>query len=151
MKIRGFELVSEYLSENIELPQRKTHLSAGYDICAAKDTVLLNNKVTIVPTGLKAYMLDDEYLAVHIRSGLSIKNSLSLVNSQGIIDCDYYNNQDNEGHIMIAFLNSSDKDFVIKKGDRIAQGIFCKYLLTDDDSTTTKQLRLGGFGSTKGF
>ena len=148
IRFRGFEIVSAYVDKQINLPQRKTNLSAGYDIEAAEDKVLWANAVTIVSTGLKAYMLDDEYLGIHIRSGLSIKNGLSLVNSQGIIDADYYNNSDNEGHIMIAFFNHSEKHYNIQKGERIAQGIFYKYLLVDDDAQNAKQLRQGGFGST---
>ena len=148
MKIRGFEIINCYKDKEITLPARKTSFSAGYDIEAAEDTLLKSNCVSIVHSGLKAYMQKDEYLGIHIRSGLSIKNALSLVNSQGIIDSDYYNNTDNEGHIMIAFYNSSDRDIMIKKGDRIAQGIFYKYLLVDDDDKAIKKERKGGFGST---
>lgn len=148
MKTRGFEVVSSFDKKEINIPQRKTNLSAGYDIEAAQDAILPAGKVAIVPTGLKAYMQADEYLGIHIRSGLSIKNALSLVNGQGIIDADYYNNEDNEGHIMVAFLNHSQQDIKVKKGERIAQGIFYKYLLADHDDEADKQIRKGGFGST---
>ncbi len=151
MKERGFEVVTVYLEKEIALPERKTALSAGYDLASAEDCLVKAGAVTIVTTGLKAYMQKDEYLGIHIRSGLSIKNSLSLINGQGIIDADYYNNKDNEGHIMIAFYNHADQDFQIKKGDRIAQGIFYKYLTTDSDAASKKTERTGGFGSTKGF
>ncbi len=151
MKTRGFEVVSNYLDKAIKLPERKTTLSAGYDISAAQDAVLKSAQVTIIPTGLKVYMLPDEYLGIHIRSGLSIKNAVSLINGQGIIDADYYDNPDNEGHIMIALYNHSDRDLSIKQGDRIAQGIFYKYLLADNDGASNKQSRQGGLGSTKGF
>lgn len=151
MKIRGFEVIAKYNDSQINIPQRKTTLSAGYDMEAAEDASLLPHKVTIIPTGLKAYMQDDEYLGIHIRSGFSIKNMLSLINSQGVIDADYYNNADNEGHIMIAVYNHSDKEIQVKKGDRIAQGIFYKYLITDNDSENEKFLRSGGFGSTERY
>lgn len=151
MKIRGFEVIKEYHGNDINLPQRKTISSAGYDIEAAKDMDLLPHKVTIVPTGLKAYMQDDEYLGIHIRSGFSIKNALSLINGQGIIDADYYDNRENEGHIMIAIYNHSESLVNIKKGDRIAQGIFYKYLTTDCDEENEKNIRSGGLGSTQGF
>jgi len=105
MKARGFNIIADYKDSAISLPLRKTQYSAGYDISAAEDVILLPNAVTIIPTGLKAYMGNDEYLGIHIRSGLSIKNKLSLINGQGIIDADYYNNSDNEGHIMIAIYN----------------------------------------------
>lgn len=146
MQIRGFEIVSEYKNSSINLPQRKTKLSAGYDIEAAAAVIMPPGRVVVVPTGLKAYMQPDEYLGIHIRSGLAVKNQLSLINSQGIIDADYYNNNDNEGHIMIAMINYGDMSFTIEKGMRIAQGIFYKYLTVDDDCAVDS--RTGGFGST---
>ena len=72
---RGFESVSKYKDAGIELPVRKTAASAGYDLQAAEDVILLPHAVTIVPTGLKAYMQQDEYLGLHVRSGFSIKNN----------------------------------------------------------------------------
>lgn len=87
-----------------------------------------------------------EYLAIHIRSGISIRNSLLLINGTGIIDSDYYNNEDNEGHIIIAVYNAGAEPFVIHKGERIAQGIFSHYLLVAEDEATG--VRTGGIGST---
>ena len=104
--------------------------------------------MALIPTGLKAYMQPDEYLAIHIRSSLAVKQRLVLANSQGIIDADYYNNADNEGHILIALLNGGSQDVAVSAGMRIAQGIFCKYLLTDRDELTGKEERTGGIGST---
>ena len=91
-------------------------------------------------------MQADEYLGIHIRSGLAFKNALSLINSQGIIDSDYYNNSGNEGHIMIAVYNHGDEPVSVAKGDRVAQGIFYHYLLTDNDAAAAS--RSGGMGST---
>lgn len=146
MKCRGFEVISQYKNQNIRIPVRKTQQSAGYDIESAEDIDLLPGKVTIVKTGLKAYMQPDEYLALHVRSGISIKHGILLINSTGIIDADYYNNEDNEGHIMAALFNTGKASFSVKKGDRIVQGIFCRYLTADDDSAEGK--RSGGIGST---
>lgn len=148
MKVRGFEIITAYKNSTISLPLRKTEYSAGYDIASAADVILLPGTVTIIPTGLKAYMGKDEFLGIHIRSGLSIKNKVSLINGQGIIDADYYNNEDNEGHLMIAIYNHNDKEVLISKGMRIAQGIFYKYLLTDCDENNSFATRSGGFGST---
>lgn len=145
---RGFEIVSVYQMAEITLPQRKTRLSAGYDIAAAEDVVLVPQKVTLVPTGLKAYMENDEYLGIHVRSGLAVKNNITLINAQGIIDADYYNNEGNEGHIMIALFNHGSENVAIAKGTRIAQGIFYKYLLADQDNYETAGTRKGGLGST---
>lgn len=147
MRIRGFERISSYINSNIQLPERKTAASAGYDIAAAEDVSLPPQQVTLIPTGIKAYMQPDEYLGIHIRSGLAVKYNLSLVNSQGIIDADYYNNPDNEGHILIAVLNHGSNKIDIAQGTRVAQGIFYKYLLTDIDQAAAN-LRKGGFGST---
>ena len=146
MDIRGFEVVSAFEEQNINLPTRKTTESAGYDIECAEAVTLEPNQVVLVPTGLKAFMAYDEYLAIHIRSSMAIKRKLALVNSTGIIDSDYYNNEDNEGHIMIALLNFGNEPVTHEKGERVAQGIFSKYLITTDDDATG--VRTGGFGST---
>lgn len=143
---RGFEIVSTWKNAGISLPRRKTAMSAGYDIESAVETEVLPGEIKVIPTGLKAYMESDEYLAVYIRSSMAVKHGIMLANSTGIIDADYYGNEDNEGHIMCALYNSSRKAFHIFKGDRIAQGLFMKYLLTDDDHTEGN--RIGGMGST---
>lgn len=103
-------------------------------------------KSTLVPTGLKAYMQEDEYLQIVNRSSNPLKRFLSLPNSIGIIDQDYYNNKQNEGHIYVQLINYGLKDFTIEKGDRIAQGIFTKFLKTDGDEGGLSE-RTGGFGS----
>lgn len=146
MRTRGFEPVTAYKDAGLPLPERKTAASAGYDIVAAADTVLAPGAVTLVPTGLKAYMQLDEYLGIHIRSGLAVKHALSLVNGQGVIDADYYDNPGNEGHILIAVINHGPAPVTVSRGERIAQGIFYKYLRADGDQVT--EGRGGGFGST---
>ena len=99
---RGFEVVSEFKDKNIVLPRRQTQFSAGYDIAAAKNIIIQAEKLALIPTGIKAYMEIDEYLGIHIRSSMAVKQQVMLANSQGIIDSDYYNNHGNEGHIFIA-------------------------------------------------
>ena len=96
MRQRGFEVVSAYADKGIRLPQRKTAGSAGYDMEAAEAVILEPHRVTVIPTGLKAYMPADEYLGIHVRSGFSIRQMVSCVNDEGIIDADYYDNDDNE-------------------------------------------------------
>lgn len=144
--MRKFERCKGF--EDVNLPVRKTSLSAGYDFESAEDAFLEPGKVTIIKTGIKAYMESDEYLCMAIRSGLSIKNALSLINGVGVIDADYVDNADNEGNICIPIINLGDKPFVIKKGNRIAQGIFHKFQKTDNDETSDKHIRVGGTGST---
>ena len=146
MDIRGFEVVTAYENQGVQLPKRKTTESAGYDIECAEAVTIAPGEMKLVPTGLKAFMNYDEYLAIHIRSGMAVKRRLMLVNSTGIIDSDYYNNEDNEGHILIALVNMGTEPVSLDKGERVAQGIFSKYLITNDDNATG--IRTGGIGST---
>lgn len=141
---RGFEKVSGY--EYVNPPKRKTKQSAGYDIESAVNVVINPGETKLIPTGIKAYMDENEWLGIYIRSSLAIKYGLILANSVAVIDSDYYNNQDNEGHILIALRNTSKAVYKIRKGDRIAQGIFHQYYRVDGDKTDGS--RIGGFGST---
>lgn len=145
-KVRGFELVSHITDETL-LPQRATKNAAGYDLKAAETVGIEPGQIKLVPTGVKAYMQPDEVLHLYDRSSNAKKQGVVLVNSVGIIDADYYNNPDNEGQIFVQFMNIDKEPVVIKAGERIAQGVFNKFLLTDDDAPTA-QLREGGFGST---
>ena len=144
--MRGFKVVKGFENSSIILPKRQTKNSAGYDFYVASDTVIKARSIALIPTGVKAYMEVDEVLKIYVRSSMPMKKGLTLANNVGIIDSDYFENPDNDGHIMIQVLNFSDNDILVKKNDRIAQGIFLKYLLTDDD--TTNEERKGGFGST---
>ena len=148
MKIRGFEKVAKYADVDFLMPERKTELSAGYDFCLPGEVTLEPGKLQLVPTGVKAYMQAGEWLGMHIRSSMAVKKRLMLVNNVGIIDADYYNNADNEGHIMLALLNMGTEPVVLPKGERVAQGIFYNYLTADGDEKVTKAVRGGGFGST---
>jgi dUTP pyrophosphatase len=146
MKIRGFEVAKGFEGDNIKLPKRSTARSAGYDLEASEETIIKANDITIVNTGLKAYMLEDEVLELYIRSSYGIKHNLTLANQVGIIDSDYYNNPSNDGHIMVAIRSFRDNDMIINKGERIAQGVFLKYLSVDNDIPSSKE-RIGGIGS----
>jgi dUTP pyrophosphatase len=130
----------------VALPMRKTAQSAGYDLAAAADTVVEPGRVALVPTGLKAYMAPDEVLLLYIRSSLAVKRGLMLANGVGVVDADYADNPDNEGHIMVAVANIGREPVTLKQGERIAQGIFTRYLTVENDEATGD--RTGGFGST---
>jgi dUTP pyrophosphatase len=149
-KVRGFEIAKGFEEKGINLPVRKTKYSAGYDIEAAEDCIVPAFKPgiapTLVKTGLKSYMGEGEYLMLCNRSSNPKKKGLVLANGVGIVDADYYENPDNDGHIMFAFFNIKDEDIEIKKGDAIGQGIFQKYYSVDNDNAQGE--RLGGFGST---
>ena len=150
MRKRGFEVVKGYEDKGINLPVRKTKHSAAYDIEAAEEVVLPSfkqgMKPILIPTGLKAYMQSDEVLLIVPRSSGPKKQGISFPHNVGVIDSDYYNNSDNEGHIFVQCINLKDEDVVIKKGESVAQAIFQKYLTVDDDNAEGK--RTGGFGST---
>ena len=173
---RGFEIVSKYTEQALNLPYRSTTNAAGYDFEASKDFILPsiwklnflkvlwslhhNKPVTeddlakgskelkpfLVPTGIKAYMQNDEYLLLANRSSSPLKRSIILPNGVGIIDADYYNNEGNEGEIYFQLINMGLRDVTIKKGERIGQGIFMPYLQADGKDERA-QVRKGGFGS----
>lgn len=171
-KIRGFEVVTKYEGKGIDLPKRATRGSAGYDFAAAEQivipsiwNVLTQNagvgmmgegkiveqnksylKSVLVPTGIKAYMPENEYLMLVNRSSNPLKNHLSLPNGVGIIDSDYYGNPNNEGEIFVQLINYGLEDYMIEKGDRIAQGIFMSYEIIDEEAEDF-ETRIGGFGS----
>jgi len=103
-------------------------------------------KPTLVSTGMKCYLNPDTYLQLTVRSSTPLKHWLILANAQGIIDSDYADNLDNEGEIFMQLINLGPYPILLKKGDRIAQGIIHHYVKTDDDNAAGK--RTGGFGST---
>ncbi len=153
MKLRGFEIVSAYNDTEVRIPKRSTKHSAGYDFEACEDVLIPSIQVhgfvtpVLVKTGIKAYMQEDEYLQLANRSSNPIKRGLVMSNSIGVVDQDYYNNPDNEGHIMFQFMNFGESDLIIRKGEKIGQGIFLKYYRTDEDEVSS-EIRSGGFGST---
>lgn len=103
-------------------------------------------KPTLIPTGVKCHLDPDTFLQLSIRSSSPLKYWIILANGVGIIDADYYDNPDNEGHIYFQVINLSPIPIQIKKGDAIGQGVIMNYIKTHDDSTTGA--REGGFGST---
>lgn len=158
MKTRGFEKVTEIRFvkdtkltkieyDDLMCPRRGTKYSAGYDFYAPTDFKIESGEIKKIPTGIKVYMLEDEYLAILDRSSAGFKYNIRLCNQVGIIDSDYYGNKKNEGHIFIALQNEGTETWEVKKGEAFAQGIFMKYLVTDDDEPINEK-RVGGIGST---
>lgn len=131
----------------ITLPHRATPQSAGYDFHILEDLTLKPGEIKKVPTAIKASMNSDEVLMIYIRSSLGFKYNMRMCNQTGIIDSDYYNNEDNEGHIFIAIQNEGQETVNLKANERFAQGIFMKYLTTDNEEEITST-RTGGIGST---
>lgn len=137
--------------DNIKLPKRATAKSAGYDFYAPLtfriDSNLSAEKCVLIPTGIKVELNDDEFLMLLPRSGHGFKYGVELLNTAGIIDADYYENIDNEGHIMAKFQTKDAFDGVtIKDGTAYMQGIIIRYSTTDNDNADGE--RKGGFGST---
>ena len=162
-KIRGFEEVIESKKQyaqtvtihgkvikafpDVELPERADTRSAGYDIFAPIDITLLPAQKTLLWTNVKAYMQPDEVLEVYPRSSMGIKKGLMLGNTVGIVDSSYYNNEGDDGNIRLALLNTSGVAIIIKRGERICQGIFKKYLVSDNGNPSEDVVRKGGIGS----
>ena len=105
-----------------------------------------NLRATLVPTGLKAKFPKNEVLNIYDRSSTGVKLLLSLPHAVGIVDSTYYNNKENEGHIMIPLINNLPFDVKIQKGERIAQAIFMPYKTKDNDKPVNTT-RNGGVGS----
>lgn len=142
-------MVKDYQDELNLLPTRATKGSAGYDFRAAKDTVvpnILTSKPVLVPTGVKCKLERDQVLLLFNRSSNVAKRGLIIPNGVGVVDSDYYNNPDNEGQIFGLFSCVGQKSYLIRKGDRIMQGIVIDYHVANNDITTG--VRMGGFGST---
>lgn len=140
-----FEKVSR-IQEDIQLPERSTTNSAGYDFFAIEDIVLPAKTLTRVMTGVKCELRPYMYLLLANRSSNPSKKGLFLANGIGIVDADYYNNPENEGEIGFEFYNFSETDTEIKRGEKIGQGIITSYYKAENDKATGS--RAGGFGST---
>ena len=130
----------------LKLPERKTENSAGYDFFLPLPIALKPNETTVLPTGIKVHIDKGFFLQMVVRSSIGIKHGIVLMNTIGIIDSDYYGNPENEGHILLALRNTSDKVFFAQDGERIAQGIFSPYAITVNDKANGE--RVGGIGST---
>ncbi|MCH5341554.1 MAG: deoxyuridine 5'-triphosphate nucleotidohydrolase [Acetatifactor sp.] len=133
--------------DTLQLPNRATKGSAGYDFHAPFAFSLPPGTTIKIPTGIRVKMEEDWVLKLYPRSGLGFKYRLQMNNTVGIIDSDYYYS-DNEGHIFIKMTNDSNegKTVEVAQGAGFAQGIFLEYGITVDDDA--QGLRNGGFGST---
>lgn len=147
--MRYFEVVSDEFRKNpgmeITLPTRGSKNSAGYDFYSPVDMTIDPGDSRLIFTDVKAHMYYDNVLMLYVRSSMG-KHHVVIANGTGIIDSDYYGNENNDGNIGFRLLNLGTSPYVIKAGDRIGQGVFIKYGTVKDDNTTTE--RKGGFGST---
>lgn len=138
--VRGFLRVNEEL--DTKLPERQTKASAGYDFYVIEDVEIPAYGTVMLPTNVKAYMQEDEVLMLYARSSLAIKRGLILQNTTGIIDSDFFPHE-----IKVVLRNTTDKPVTLLKNERCAQGIFLKYLVSDNGNLDNT--RDGGIGSTR--
>lgn len=167
MKTRGFEIISleQWLNDfcaegnskqfateiynTLSLPIKSTSNAAGCDLVSPISFELNPNEEIKIPTGLKAYMQENEMLNIYPRSGQGFKFYIRLANTVGIGDDDYYANEGNEGHYWVKLRNEGNKTFKIKKGERFAQVIFVPCLPPDENTYVDEQKkRKGGLGHT---
>lgn len=130
------ELYNQY-----ELPQRDSEYTAGYDFFLLESLSIKPNEIKMVPTGIKSFFEKDEVLLLVVRSSMGFKYNIRLCNQVGVIDSDYYNNKDNEGHIWIKIQNEGKEKVVFKKGESIVQGLYLKYLTTYSDKNKNIERR----------
>lgn len=136
----------QYGVKDVIIPKRSTKFSAGYDICSPIDVVLKAGEIKTIWTNIKAECNSNECILLFIRSSMGRKG-VTLANSVGLIDADYYSNANNDGNIGVALKNNTNADFAISKNDKIAQLVFMPYLVIDDEEEITN-IRNGGYGST---
>ena len=127
------------LYDEYSLPKRETKYAAGYDFYALFDFTLKPGEIKKIPTGIKVDMMDDDCLLLLDRSSMGFKYNVRVCNQVGVIDKDYYNNKDNEGHMWFRLQNEGDKDWIVKKGEGFGQGLFIKYLVIDNEDNDFKQ------------
>ena len=149
----SFEQFKNDISDDLELynsyniPKRSTKESAVYDFESIIDFTIKPGEIKKIPLGIKANMNSGEVLFLIVRSSQGFKYNVRMCNQVGVIDKDYYNNSDNEGHMWIKLENHGDKDYVVSKGDKIIQGIFIPFLTVDNEEKIDS-VRTSGIGST---
>lgn len=132
---------------DISLPSYMTPHAAGMDICAAIETDLVLEKgaIALIPTGFAIALPRGFESQIRPRSGLAVKHGIGIINSPGTIDADY------RGEIKIALINLGEKDYTIRRGDRIAQMVVKKVYqarLEIAEQLDETGRNTGGFGHT---
>lgn len=144
-----FEIVKDQYREHpdvcIPMPTRATKHSAGYDICTPVDITIWKDQTIKIKTDIKCKMDADTVMLIFPRSSTGIKHGIILTNTIGVIDADFYGNQENDGNITLALTKIDGTFTKFKAGDKIAQAVFVKYQ-TDGETVSTE--RTGGIGST---
>lgn len=148
--MRKFEIVKDdaiqYGEKDIKIPYRATKNSCGYDMFSPIDITIKPNESEFIWTNIKAQFNPGEVLMLFVTSKMG-KKHIMIANGTGIIECDYYGNEENDGNLGFRLINLGKEDYVIKKGDKIGQGVFTYFLTVDNEEEITN-VRKGGFGST---
>ena len=135
------------LDPSVKLPSYKSEGASGMDLTAfLKKSITIKPKTSsLIPTGISIAFSKDYEIQIRPRSGLAVKNNISVLNTPGTIDSDY------RGEIKIIIYNHGNEDFEINNGDRIAQMVLVPVIKIEFEETDTLPETLrgkGGFGST---
>ncbi len=141
------EVLIKKLSDKAIIPKYKTKGASGLDVsaCINKTIELMPSQKILVPTGISVSVPESYEIQIRPRSGLAVKNDISVLNSPGTIDSDY------RGEIKVILFNHGKKMFKIENGLRIAQMVICpiiKAQIKVVDSLSETSRGEGGFGST---
>lgn len=145
MKVMSVVPVEIQLAEGVALPEYKTSGSSGMDICANESIIVPSFSSVAVSTGIKVAIPDFYELQIRPRSGLAIKSNITVLNTPGTIDSDY------RGEIKVILYNAGPHDYLVNKGDRIAQAVLqyvpkVEWFKSEELDETDRGE--GGFGST---
>jgi dUTP pyrophosphatase len=133
------------LSPDVPLPSYQTAEAAGFDLAASEDVRVPPGDVRLVPTGLVIAVPHGCFLGIFARSSTPLKRGLMVANGVGVIDPDYAGPDD---EIKIQVVNVTREEVLVRRGDRIAQGIFIPCVRAAWEEGETRGTSRGGFGST---
>lgn len=143
--MKKLDVKVKLLNQDAVIPKYQTSEAAGFDLHSVDEKTIKAGERDVIKTGLAVALPKGYELQVRPRSGLALKNGITVLNTPGTVDSDY------RGELMVILLNTSKEDFVIKKGDRIAQAIIKEILQADFavvDELDSTERGAGGFGST---
>ena len=142
---KNFYIVRTDDAKDLPLPKYMSDGAAGMDVYpnVHTDTVVAVGEIKLIPTGIRIALPQGYEAQIRPRSGLALKNGITMVNTPGTIDSDY------RGEIGVIIINHGHEPFTIKRGDRIAQMVINQYehvCWTETDSLDETERGSGGFG-----
>lgn len=133
------------LDSNATIPEYQSKGASGFDLCSLGEVSIPQGKFALIATGLAFSIKEGYEIQVRPRSGLALKHGITVLNTPGTIDSDY------RGEVKVILINLGNEDFVIKKGERIAQAVLCKIKqakIKEVDFLDETKRGSNGFGST---